>query len=72
MITPDMLSNCDDPEKLVELIDQLITQGTGHINIKAQEQSEGLTVETVKSTDCSGIKGACMQPTEDAIDSDED
>ena len=72
MITPDMLNNCDDPEKLVDLIDQLIAEGTGHVNIKTQEQGKGLTVETVKSTDCSGTKGACMQPTEDAIDSDED
>ncbi|MBR4627331.1 MAG: hypothetical protein IKO47_06490 [Ruminococcus sp.] len=58
------------PEELADLIDQLMSGGTGHINILPSGSGEGLTVETVNSTDC-GIKGACCQPTENAIDEEE-
>lgn len=72
MITPDMLKSTDDPEELAALIDKLISEGSGHVNIVTQEGGEGLKVDTVKSTDVCGVKGACCQPTEDAIDADED
>ncbi len=68
MITPDMLGKTDDPEELADLIDKLMEQGSGHVNIVADGSGQGLKVDTVKSTDCSGRKGACMQPTEDAVD----
>ena len=64
MITPDKLSSTDDPAELADLIDQLMAQGSGHVNIESNENGEGLRVATVKSTDCSGKKGACCQPTE--------
>jgi hypothetical protein len=72
MITPDMLSKTDDPDELADLIDQLMNEGSGHVNIVTNEGDDGLKVNTVKSTDICGIKGACCQPTEDAVDADED
>ena len=64
MITPDKLGSTDDPAELADLIDQLMAQGSGHVNIDSQENVKGLRVATIKSTDCSGKKGACCQPTE--------
>lgn len=64
MITPDKLGSTDDPAELADLIDQLMAQGSGHVNIDSQENEKGLRVATIKSTDCSGKKGACCQPTE--------
>ena len=70
MITPDKLGSTDDPAELADLIDQLMAGGSGHVNIESNENGEGLRVATVKSTDCSGKKGACCQPTE--LDEDEE
>ena len=70
MITPDILGSTDDPSKLTDLIDQLMAGGSGHVNIESNENGEGLRVATVKSTDCTGKKGACCQPTE--LDEDEE
>ncbi|MDO4864181.1 MAG: hypothetical protein Q4A05_08435 [Ruminococcus sp.] len=55
------------PEELAELIDMLMAQGSGHINVTSDD-GEGLKVDTVKSTDICGVKGACCQPTENAVD----
>ena len=51
------------PEELADLIDKLMSQGSGHVNIVSGEGEE-LKVDTVKSTDICGTKGACCQPTE--------
>ncbi len=59
--------NSSSPQELADLIDQLMAQGSGHVNIAA-DSSDGLRVDTVKSTDCGTAKGACCQPTENAID----
>lgn len=64
MITPDMLGKTDDPSELADLIDQLMAQGSGHVNIVSDNSGDGLKVNTVKSTDICGTKGACCQPTE--------
>ena len=64
MITPDKVGSTDDPAELADLIDQPMAQGSGHVNIDPQENENGLRVATIKSTDCSGKKGACCQPTE--------
>ncbi|MBR6070490.1 MAG: hypothetical protein IKP78_07885 [Ruminococcus sp.] len=58
------------PEELAELIDKLMSQGSGHVNITSDKDGEGLTVDTVKSTDVCGVKGACCQPTENAVDNE--
>ena len=62
--------NRNAPAELADLIDQLMAQGSGHVNIVSEDGS-GLKVDTVKSTDICGTKGACCQPTENAIDEEE-
>lgn len=71
MITPDMLGKTDAPSELADLIDKLMEQGSGHVNIVSEESSDGLKVDTVKSTDVCGTKGACCQPTELEPEDDE-
>ncbi|WP_173386379.1 hypothetical protein [Ruminococcus flavefaciens] len=71
MITPDMLGKTDDPSELADLIDKLMEQGSGHVNIVSEGNSDGLKVDTVKSTDVCGTKGACCQPTELEPEDDE-
>ncbi len=58
------------PAELAELIDKLFSQGSGHINVTYDDNGDGLKVNTVKSTDICGGKGACCQPTEDAVDNE--
>ena len=70
MITPDKLGKSDDPSELADLIDQLMAQGSGHVNITSGS-GVGLKVDTVKSTDICGTKGACCQPTELEPEDDE-
>ncbi|MBE6861535.1 MAG: hypothetical protein E7497_01355 [Ruminococcus sp.] len=56
-----------DDEKaseIADLIDRLMTGGSRHVNISANDIDGSVSVETVKSTDCAGTKGACCQPTE--------
>lgn len=59
------------PEELADLIDRLMAQGSGHVNILSDESGNGLKIDTVKSTDICGTKGACCQPTENAAYEDE-
>ncbi len=63
--------NANSPEELADLIDRLMSQGSGHVNIISGENGTELKVDTVKSTDMCGTKGACCQPTENAIDEEE-
>jgi len=60
----------NSPAELADLIDQLMSQGSGHVNIIGNGSE--LKVNTVKSTDICGTKGACCQPTENAIDANDD
>ena len=69
IITPSAAKSAED---LVALIDQLMAHGSGHINIASSDDSQEITVQTVRSTDCSGGQHACCQPTETGIDPDED
>ena len=66
MSTPEKNNS---PAELADLIDQLMAQGSGHVNIVGNGSE--LKVNTVKSTDICGTKGACCQPTENAIDEEE-
>ena len=52
------------PAELADLIDQLMSQGSGHVNIVSGGNGTELKVDTVKSTDICVTKGACCQPTE--------
>ena len=66
MSTPEEKNS---PAELADHIDQLMSQGSGHINIIGNGSE--LKVDTVKSTDICGTKGACCQPTELEPDDDE-
>ncbi len=60
----------EKPDELADLIDMLMAQGNGHVDIISDENGSGFKINTVKSTDCSGRKSACCQPTE--LDEDDD
>ncbi|SFW41260.1 hypothetical protein [Ruminococcus flavefaciens] len=66
MCAPESKSSA---EELADLIDQLMAQGSGHVNIVGNGSE--LKVDTVKSTDICGTKGACCQPTELEPEDDE-
>lgn len=67
-----MQYSSENPEELVDLIDQLMSAGSGHVNITADEENSDVKVGIINSTDFCGNKGACCQPTENYIDEDED
>ena len=69
MLESNIKGTASSPEELADLIDQLMSEGTGHVNIFPEENGGSRTVETVNSTDC-GVKGACCQPTE--LETEED
>lgn len=62
----------ENPEELAVLIDRLMAQGSGHVNITSDADSDRVRIDVVNSTDFCGNKGACCQPTEDVIDEDEE
>lgn len=72
MIEKNKIAGAEDASGLADLIDRLMEEGSGHVNIIAHENGTGFAVNTVKSNDCSGIKGACCQPTELSADDDEE
>lgn len=59
-------------EEIVDLIDRLMLEGNGHLNIAVDSNGDGIKIDTFCSSDCGIINGACCQPTEDAIDEDRD
>ena len=67
MSDKDLLHVFDNAAELADLIDRLMSEGTGHINISSDSENGGISVKTANSTDCSCSKGACCQPTE-AVD----
>ena len=65
-----MMSKKEDDGKvdeLVEMIDRLMTDGSGSLVINVDENGSGIKVSTTGSKDC-GIQGACMQPNEKSED----
>ena len=54
----------ENVDSLVEMIDRLMEQGDGRVNVRTDENSQGIRVDTYSTTDCSGAKGACCQPNE--------
>ncbi len=58
-----------EPEDLVSVIDKLMADGSGHLNVDLSNLENGITFTTVNSTDC-GKLGACAQPTELLEDDD--
>ncbi|MBR1563304.1 MAG: hypothetical protein IJ645_08880 [Ruminococcus sp.] len=59
-------------DELVEMIDKLIASGDGHLTVSVEEGENGMKVKRYSSTDCTGEKSACCQPTETATDEMED
>lgn len=66
------LTDDENASMLADIIDRLMEQGSGHVNIIADTDDAEITVNTVNSTDCSGINGACCQPTEQGLDDEDD
>lgn len=62
----------NDPQELADLIDSLMADGSGHVNIISDENRAELKVNVVNSTGYCGNKGACCQPTENYIDDDQE
>lgn len=61
----------ESPEELADLIDSLMSRGSGHVNIIADDNAQSVMINVVNSTDYCGSKGACCQPTESMDDDDE-
>ncbi|MBO5577368.1 MAG: hypothetical protein IKH90_11635 [Ruminococcus sp.] len=60
-----MKDNEKELDELVQMIDELMAQGGGRVIVKADENAQGIKVDTFVSTDCAGgEKGACCQPNE--------
>lgn len=55
-------------DDLVAMLDRLMEEGGGHVNVQVEEENGDLQVQTIQSTDCSCQKGACAQPTELPLD----
>lgn len=66
------MSMPNNPQELADLIDSLMADGSGHVNIKTDDSDSGMKVDVFNSTDFCGNKGACCQPTENAVDGEED
>ncbi len=64
------MNNPHTPEELAELIDSLMSDGSGHVNVIVNNKND-MTVKVIKSDEYCG-KGACCQPTENAIDDEQE
>lgn len=56
------MNNNEQIDELVAMLDGLMDEGKGHINVTFGE-GEGMKVETTSTSDC-GTNMACCQPTE--------
>ena len=50
-------------QDLVAMLDQLMSQGGGHVEVKVEDADAPITVETTRNTDCSLGNKACNIPT---------
>lgn len=64
------MNNPNNPQELAELIDSLMSEGSGHINVIVNDE-EDMTFNVIRSNEYCG-KGACCQPTENAIDDEQE
>lgn len=55
-------------DELVEMIDLLMEQGSGHLTIDVDEDGNGVRVNRYRTTECGGKPAACCQPNEPAED----
>ncbi|MDD6268755.1 MAG: hypothetical protein PUA84_01685 [Oscillospiraceae bacterium] len=57
--------NKQQEDDIVEMIERLMSQGTGHVTVTPEElENGGIKVDTYRSMDCSKGNMACCQPTE--------
>ena len=49
-------------DEMVALIESLMDEGSMHVSVQAEGDSDEVTVSTTIANECAG--GACMQPTE--------
>lgn len=64
------MNNSQNPQELAELIDSLMSEGSGHVNVIVNSEDD-MTVNVIKSAEYCG-KGACCQPTENVIDDEQE
>lgn len=48
---------------LVDMLDRLVSQGSGHINVTAEDADGDMNVTTGRSLDCGNNPTACSVPT---------
>ncbi len=59
------LKEQDKSDELVDMIEQLMESGSGHLTISGDDlMQDGMRVKTYRSMDCSKGNMACCQPTE--------
>ena len=61
------MNNPNNPQELAE---SLMSEGSGHINVIVNDE-EDMTLNVIRSNEYCG-KGACCQPTENAIDDEQE
>lgn len=57
-----MDENQQEVDRLVELLDRLMENGSGHVNFTAVE-GEGVSCQTLNTSACQGGNCACREPT---------
>ncbi len=50
-------------DELAAMIDKLMSEGSGHINVSAEDIDGEFTVSTGRSLDCGNQQSACCVPT---------
>ncbi len=61
-------SNEQQINNLVAMLDDLMSHGSGRVNVNVDGDGSHASVQTTNSTECSIGKGACAQPTELSLD----
>ena len=63
------MKNRSNPDELVELLDQMFSNGTEKVSVKIESNDGDFNVKTIKSSDCEK-NSACAQPTENIEETD--
>lgn len=59
------LKDHDKSDELVDMIEKLMEDGSGHLTISADDlMGDSMSVKTYRSMDCTKGNMACCQPTE--------
>ena len=52
-----------DVDSLVDMLDKLMSDGSGHINLKISDDDDIISVTTSHNTECTPGNKACCTPT---------